>query len=105
MVITPVILYKNRNGFLSLEMLLHRLKTLAYILTSLLRAFWLNIPDSVLNISGKALNLAVFEGSSNREIATLRENPMQLLLGRGMTYISRRLGQRKQTVVYNLGAK
>ena len=84
---------------------MHRLKTLAYILTSLLGAFWLNIPDNVLNISGKALNLAVFEVSSNREIATLWENPMQLLLGRGMPYISRHLGQRKQTVVYNLGAK
>ena len=35
MVITSAILYKNRNGFLSLEMFLHRLKMLAYILTSL----------------------------------------------------------------------
>lgn len=65
MVITSAILYKNRNGFLSLEMFLHRLKMLAYILTSL-GAFWLNIPDNVLNISGKVLNSAVFEGSSNR---------------------------------------
>lgn len=105
MVITPVIFYKNRNGFLSLEMLLHRLKTLAYILTSLLGAFWLNIPDNVLNISGKALNLAVSEGSSNRGTYSLRENPMQILLGRGMPYILRHLGQRKQTVVYNPGPK
>ena len=66
MVIKPVILYTNRNGFLSLEMLLHRLKILAHVLTSLFGAFWLYIPDNVLNVSGKALNLTVFEGSSNR---------------------------------------